>query len=43
MSRNRYQIEGRYPELLPAAPDIKTAREELEQAQEVFEWLSRQL
>jgi HEPN domain-containing protein len=40
---DRYQIEGRYPELLPAAPDIKTAREELEQAQEVFEWLSRQL
>ena len=40
---DRYQMEGRYPDLLPAAPDVETARRELEQAQEVFEWLSRQL
>jgi hypothetical protein len=37
------QIEGRYPSLLPPAPDIETARQELEQAREVFEWLSHQL
>ena len=40
---DRYQIEGRYPSLLPPAPDIETARQELEQAKEVFEWLSHQL
>ena len=40
---DRYQIEGRYPTLLPPAPDIETARQELEQAKEVFEWLSHQL
>jgi HEPN domain-containing protein len=40
---DRYQIEGRYPSLLPPAPSIETAREELGQAREVFEWLSRQL
>lgn len=38
-----YQIEGRYPDLLPAAPDVETAREELKQAKEVFQWLNRQL
>jgi HEPN domain-containing protein len=40
---DRYQIEGRYPALLPTAPDVKTAREELEQAEEVFQWLSQRL
>jgi HEPN domain-containing protein len=40
---DRYQVEGRYPELWPAAPDIETARAELEHGREVFEWLSRQL
>ena len=40
---DRYQIEGRYLDLLPPAPDIETARQELGQAQEVFEWLNRQL
>jgi len=40
---DRYQIEGRYPDLLPTAPDVETAREELEQAEEIFQWLSQQL
>ena len=40
---DRYQIEGRYPNVLPPAPDIDTARQELRQAREVFEWLSQQL
>jgi HEPN domain-containing protein len=40
---DRYQIEGRYPDLLPAAPDVETARAELKWAEEVFQWLSQQL
>ena len=40
---DRYQLEGRYPELLPAPPTVDLAREELKQAQEVFEWLNRLL
>jgi len=40
---DRYQIEGRYPSVLPPAPDVEMARQELEQAKEVFEWLSHRL
>ena len=40
---DRYQLEGRYPELQPAPPTVDMAREELKQAQEVFEWLNRLL
>jgi HEPN domain-containing protein len=40
---DRYQIEGRYPDSLPPALDIETAREELKQAREMFEWLSQRL
>ncbi len=40
---DRYQLEGRYPDMLPVAPDIETAQNELAQAQEVFEWLIQQL
>ena len=40
---DRYQIEGRYPDMLPAAPDMALARGELKQAQEVFDWLNRKL
>ena len=40
---DRYQIEGRYPSMLPAAPDVETARQELRQAKEMFEWLNQQL
>ena len=40
---DQYQLEGRYPDILPMAPDIETARSELRQAQEMFEWLIQQL
>lgn len=40
---DRYQVEGRYPDLLPAAPSVAVARAELARAQEVFEWLNQQL
>jgi len=40
---DRYQLEGRYPDLLPAAPTMQSARAELEQAREMLEWLNRQL
>jgi len=40
---DQYQLEGRYPDMLPVAPDIKTARDELRQAQEVFAWLMQRL
>lgn len=40
---DQYQLEGRYPDMLPMAPDIETARNELQQAQEVFEWLNQRL
>jgi len=40
---DQYQLEGRYPDMLPVAPDIDTARSELRQAQEVFEWLNQRL
>ena len=36
-------LEGRYPDVLPIAPDIEIARNELRQAQEVFEWLIQRL
>jgi len=36
---DRYQIEGRYPDLLPPAPDVETARAEVGAAQEVLAWL----
>lgn len=40
---DQYQLEGRYPDMLPIAPDIETAHNELTQAQEVFEWLIQRL
>jgi HEPN domain-containing protein len=40
---DQYQLEGRYPDMLPIAPDIETAHNELRQAQEVFEWLIQRL
>jgi len=39
---DRYQLEGRYPDMLPPAPDIKTTREELNQAKEILQWLNAQ-
>jgi HEPN domain-containing protein len=40
---DRYQIEGRYPDLLPPAPDVMTARAEMREAQEVLAWLIQRL
>ena len=40
---DRYQIAGRYPDLQPLPPSLDAAREELQQAKEVFQWLKRQL
>jgi HEPN domain-containing protein len=40
---DRYQVEGRYPELLSVAPDMETARAELKLAEEVFAWLNQML
>ena len=39
---DRYQIEGRYPDLLPPAPDADMARQELNQVREMLEWLNQQ-
>lgn len=40
---DRYQIEGRYPDLLPPPPSQDVARAELKLAGELFQWLKRQL
>jgi len=40
---DRYQIEGRYPDALPVPLEITAARAELQQAQEMFEWLRQKL
>ena len=40
---DRYQLEGRYPDLLPVSPSLDLARRELEHAEEVFEWLNSPL
>jgi len=39
---DRYQLEGRYPDMLPPAPDIETTQEELKQADEMLKWLNAQ-
>jgi len=39
---DRYQLEGRYPDMLPPAPNIETTREELDQASEILQWLNAQ-
>lgn len=39
---DRFQIEGRYPDVLPVELDYKTANQELTRAREVFEWLENQ-
>lgn len=40
---NRYNIEGRYPEMLPPPPRLEQARAELERAREIYQWLMNQL
>ena len=39
---DRYQLEGRYPDMLPPAPDMETTRNELKRASEMLEWLNQQ-
>ena len=39
---DRYQLEGRYPDMLPPAPDIETTQEEINQAMEILKWLNTQ-
>ena len=36
---NAFNLEGRYPESFPLAPDVHTAQKRLQFAGEVFEWL----
>ncbi len=37
---DRYQLEGRYPDMLPPAPDTETTQEELTIANEMLKWLN---
>ena len=39
----RYQIEGRYPELLEPEPSRAVAASEMQTAEELLTWLTRQL
>lgn len=40
---DQYQIEGRYPEMMPDAPTRSKAEQELVAAQEFIEWLKERL
>ncbi len=40
---NQFNIEGRYPELMPDEPDINSARSLLREAGEIYQWLIQQL
>jgi len=40
---NAFQIEGRYPEPLTSPPTTAEARGYLKRAEEVYEWLMKQL
>ena len=39
---DRYQIEGRYPDMLPPAPDRETMQQELNKVKELLQWLNAQ-
>lgn len=39
----RYQIEGRYPEMLEPEPSMTIAAAEMRSAEELLTWLTRQL
>ena len=39
---DRYQIEGRYPDSLSAQPTPEEGKEQLQKAEEVFQWLMQQ-
>jgi HEPN domain-containing protein len=38
-----YQIEGRYPDSIQIRLDLKSARQKLDSAEEILEWLKAQL
>jgi HEPN domain-containing protein len=38
---DRYQLEGRYPDLLLPIPDDETTTEELSMAREMLQWLNQ--
>ena len=38
-----YQLEGRYPDSLQIRLDLKSARQKLDSAEEILEWLKAQL
>jgi HEPN domain-containing protein len=40
---DRYQLEGRYPDMIESPPTQQEAREAMEKAEEVFIWLMQQL
>jgi len=40
---DQYQIEGRYPEMLPKAPTQEKATQEIIAAQEIITWLKQKL
>ena len=40
---NRFCLEGRYPEQWPSIPDKKEARRYLNTAEQLIEWLKKQL
>lgn len=37
---DRYQIEGRYPDISPSEPDLETTQKELEKAGKLLEWIN---
>jgi hypothetical protein len=39
---DRYQIEGRYPDLSVSEPDLKTTQEELDKVGEMYKWINAQ-
>jgi len=39
---DRYQIEGRYPDMLPPAPDMETMQKELQKVEKLLQWLNEQ-
>ena len=40
---NQFNIEGRYPEFMPVELEMTTARVFMNQAEEVYQWLIKQL
>ncbi len=38
---DRYQLEGRYPDMLAPVPDIETAVQELDAAKDFLKWLAK--